>query len=233
MAQAPTDPPSPSLTGVTWQWVSFSDGMQAFDLTTPDYTVTFYADGRVGIKADCNIVLGSYTFEDSSMAILLGPSTLVACPPGSRGAEFTHYLSQVVLATFSENGSLILDLPFSSGSLVFSAQPQVTGTLSYRQRIALPPDALVRIQIIDVSIADRAATVVGEQVFNTDGAQVPFDFAVSYPASAIEENRRYSIAARITDGNGRLLFINDTIVPVITGGAPTSGIDLVLAMVSR
>jgi putative lipoprotein len=94
--------------------------------------------------------------------------------------------------------------------------------------MALPPDAVVRVQIQDVSIADAVATIIGEQVIVTQGAQVPIPFAVSYPVSAIQEKRRYSIAARITDGEGNLLFVSDTHTPVITGGNPISDIEIVL-----
>ncbi|QNP51033.1 YbaY family lipoprotein [Hymenobacter qilianensis] len=36
----------------------------------------------------------------------------------------------------------------------------VTGTVSYRERIALPPTAIVKLQLLDVSFADVAATVL-------------------------------------------------------------------------
>ncbi|MCA9909268.1 MAG: YbaY family lipoprotein, partial [Anaerolineae bacterium] len=159
------------------------------------------------------------------------PTTLAVCSPDSLGGVFTLYLSQVAVYSFTDDGKLLLEMPADGGTLTLSAQPQVTGTVMYRQRIALPPDAIVRVQIQDISIADAPMTVVGEQVIVTAGAQVPFAFAISYPESAIQANRRYSLGARITDGDGRLLFITDTVVPVITGDNPTSDIELVLVQV--
>ena len=104
----------------------------------------------------------------------------------------------------------------------------VTGTVTYRQRIALPPEAVLTVRIEDVSLADAPAEVVGEQVIKTEGAQVPIPFVVSYEPENIIENHRYSLRVRIEDGAGRLLFINDTDVPVITNGNPTEDIEVVV-----
>ena len=106
-------------------------------------------------------------------------------------------------------------------------EASVTGTVTYRQRIALPPEAVLTVRIEDVSKADAPAEVVGEQVIKTEGAQVPIPFAVPYDPSKIIENHRYSLRVRIEDGSGRLLFINDTNVPVITNGNPTEDIEVV------
>ena len=107
----------------------------------------------------------------------------------------------------------------------------VTGTVTYLQRIALPPDALMTVQIEDVSLADAPAEVIGEQVIATDGAQVPIPFEVPYDTGEIEENHNYSLRVRIEDGNGNLLFINDTNVPVISGGNPTQDIEVIVVPV--
>ncbi len=107
-------------------------------------------------------------------------------------------------------------------------EASVTGTVTYRQRIALPPEAVLTVRIEDVSLADAPAEVVGEQVIKTEGAQVPIPFVVSYEPESIIENHRYSLRVRIEDGAGRLLFINDTNIPVITNGNPTEDIEVVV-----
>ena len=99
------------------------------------------------------------------------------------------------------------------------------------QRIALPPDAVVIVRIEDVSKADAPAEIIGEQVIKTEGAQVPIPFAVIYNPDKIEENHSYNLRARIEDGAGKLLFINDTSVPVITRGNPTQNIEVIVVPV--
>jgi len=109
-----------------------------------------------------------------------------------------------------------------------SDEPTVSGTVTYQQKIALPPDAVVTVRIEDVSRADAPAEVIGQQVIKTEGKQVPFSFAVPYGADKIEENHTYSLRVRIEDGSGKLLFINDTSVPVITQGNPTKDVEVMV-----
>ncbi len=223
----------PSLTGVTWEWRHFVDSRHEKNLFVDTHTITFGDNGRYTGRADCNSVGGAYTVTGSSIQVQPGPSTLVACLPGSLGDEFTSYLFRVATFSFSDDGDLLLALPADGGTMRFTARPQVSGTVTYLQRVALPDDAFVRVQIQDVSILDAPTTIVAEQVFSTNGAQVPLPFDISYPASAVQETRRYSLSVRITDRDGRLLFVSDSHVPVITGGSPTSGIEIVLVQVTR
>ena len=106
---------------------------------------------------------------------------------------------------------------------------KVTGTVTYRERIALPPTAVLKVQLVDVSRADAPATVIGEQVIPTAGKQVPFAFEIVYDPARIESNHSYAVQARIEDG-GQLRFINDQRYAVITRDAPAH-VDRVLRSV--
>jgi len=118
-------------------------------------------------------------------------------------------------------------VPETSGS----ASAQVTGTVTYRERIALPPSAVIKVQLVDVSRADAPAVVLGEQLIETAGSQVPFSFAIAYAPTGIDERMNYAVQARIEVG-GRLLFVSDQHYAVITRGAPQH-VDLVLKAVNR
>jgi len=102
----------------------------------------------------------------------------------------------------------------------------VTGTVTYRERIALPPTAVVTVRLVDVSLADAPSVLVAEQVIRTEGQQVPCEFALDYDASRILPSHTYAVQVRIEDG-GKLLFISDTMNPVITRSAPTR-VDIVV-----
>jgi putative lipoprotein len=106
---------------------------------------------------------------------------------------------------------------------------RVTGSVSYRERTALPPSARLTVRLMDVSRADAAARVLGEQVIEAAGRQVPFAFEIAYDAAAIDDRYSYAVQARLEDG-GRLLFISDRHHPVITRGAPRQ-VDMVLKAV--
>lgn len=107
----------------------------------------------------------------------------------------------------------------------------VTGTVTYRERIALPPDAVLNVQLQDVSLADAPADVIGEEI-NTNPGQVPIPYEVAYDPKEIEENHTYSVRARIEDGSGKLLFTTTQHYGVITRGNPTKDVEIVVEMVS-
>ena len=107
----------------------------------------------------------------------------------------------------------------------------MTGTVTYRERIALPDDAVVSVRIQDVSRMGAAAQVMGEQVIHTNGGQVPIAYTVPYDPETIDERFSYSMSVRIEDGAGKLLFISDTSVPVITRDNPTKDVEIVVVSV--
>jgi putative lipoprotein len=106
---------------------------------------------------------------------------------------------------------------------------RITGTIAYRERIALAPDALIRVQLVDVSQADAPAVVLGEQVFTADGRQPPFAFEIAYDPSRIDARMSYAVQARIEE-DGELRFTSDQRYAVITRGAPRH-VDLLLRSV--
>lgn len=113
-----------------------------------------------------------------------------------------------------------------------SGEASITGKVTYRQRIALPDDAIVTVQLQDVSKQDVAATVLGEQIIKTEGKQVPIPYQVTYDESEIDDRFSYSMSARIVDGSGKLLFISDTHTPVITRDSPTKDVEIVVVPVA-
>jgi uncharacterized lipoprotein YbaY/uncharacterized lipoprotein NlpE involved in copper resistance len=102
-----------------------------------------------------------------------------------------------------------------------SLQAPLTGTVTYRQRIALPPQAVITVQLVDVSRADAPAEIIAQQVITAGARQVPFDFELTYKPLEIQETHTYAVQARI-EVDGQLAFISTTRYPVLTQGAPTT-----------
>ncbi len=224
---------APKLTGAVWQWENVVTPLESFENPSPEqYTVRFGQNDTVNVKADCNMATGAYTADESGFAIDLGPVTLAECGPESLSSEFIQALGAAAIPFFLD-GKLYMDLFADSGTLRFGAAAgaAVTGTVTYRQRIALPEDAVVTVQIQDTSRADAPAEVIGEQIIETNGRQVPIPYSVNYNPNAIVENHTYTMSARITDGQGKLLFINDTSIPVITRGNPATDLEIVVVPV--
>lgn len=101
----------------------------------------------------------------------------------------------------------------------------ISGTVSYRERIALPENAVVTVTLEDISLADAPSTVIATQEFTTDGKQVPFAFELSYDNNKIKSNHRYNMRATI-HVDGKLRFTTDTIKSVITDVENTQQADL-------
>lgn len=92
-----------------------------------------------------------------------------------------------------------------------SEQPvSVTGQITYRERIALPPTAQIEIQLSDVSLMDAPSRTIAQQSFTADGRQVPFAFSLTVDQRPLDPRHSYAVSARITDASGRLMFITDT-----------------------
>ena len=105
----------------------------------------------------------------------------------------------------------------------------VSGSVTYRERIALSPDANLVVEIRDVSYADAAALLIARQIIPGPG-QVPIDFKVEYNRDDIDSRNTYSVSAWIVESDGRLAFTNDTAHEVITHGNPNK-VDMVLVLV--
>ncbi|TIO07554.1 YbaY family lipoprotein [Mesorhizobium sp.] len=92
--------------------------------------------------------------------------------------------------------------------LSVAAEKTLKGEVMYRERIALPPDAVLSVQLADVSLAGAPAAVIGERKVAPAG-QVPIKFEISFDPQVIRPDMTYALQARITVDD-RLLFVSDT-----------------------
>ena len=105
----------------------------------------------------------------------------------------------------------------------------VSGTVAYRERLALTPTATLMVELRDVSYADGPAPLIARKTISGPG-QVPINFEVEYNREDIDSRNRYSISASIVESDGRLAFTNDTVYEVITHGNPNK-VDMLLVLV--
>jgi heat shock protein HslJ len=93
---------------------------QVPEASQPNYTILFNTDGTFSAKADCNTLNGGYVAgSNGSLALTLGPTTIVACPEGSLSDLYIIALSKT--ATYAiANGQLTIKLT-DQGTLVYKA----------------------------------------------------------------------------------------------------------------
>ncbi len=109
-----------ALTANAWQWTSFSNPVEQYEVEHPDnYRIVFAEQGMLFVFADCNTVQGNYILEGQSIKIELGASTLAACPEGSLSDQFLSYLSNAAIYSF-QDGNLLIDLFADGGTLTFA-----------------------------------------------------------------------------------------------------------------
>jgi putative lipoprotein len=106
---------------------------------------------------------------------------------------------------------------------------RVFGTVTYLQRVSLPPDAVVHVSLFDGARDSQSRNLVNEQTVAAEG-ELPYHFAVWYKPDTLDPHHTYTLEARI-DAGGHTWFKNTNEVRVITHGAP-SQIELVLQMVA-
>jgi len=111
-----------SITEIDWQWremVETEPASQSLVLHPENYTLRLLSDGSLNIKADCNMVGGSYTLESGGLTLELGPTTLAYCGEESLDHLFLGFLSSVERYVV-ENGQLVLELKDGAGRMTFN-----------------------------------------------------------------------------------------------------------------
>ncbi|MFL5617709.1 MAG: YbaY family lipoprotein [Gemmatimonadaceae bacterium] len=97
-----------------------------------------------------------------------------------------------------------------------SAAAQIRGTATFRERIALPPDAVFDATLEDVSAAGVPSIVLGRARVRGPGSP-PIRFQIPFDATRIDPGHRYVVRARILVG-ARPMLATDQSYPVLTGG---------------
>ncbi len=223
--QGLSQPAPAGLGGTSWRLVQFKGSDDT--ILTPDdkskYTIAFGTDGRLSARIDCN--RGSGTWKSSGPAQLeFGPLALTRamCPPGSlhdRIVKHWPYVRSYIM----KGGHLFVSLMADGGIYEFepdnpeeSVKGTVKGTATYRERMALPPGAVLEATLEDVSRADAPAVVIGQTRVEKPG-NPPIRFEIGYDPSRIDPRHRYTVRARIMVG-GKPFFITDQHYPVLTSG---------------
>lgn len=193
-----------------------------------------------------------FVFVANRFAGSLAPSPTNARTDGALGriglvspsqitAEFARYTSSDPLCCPSQTSHVAYSISTGTRAAVkaedISTAPAcpdgsgtednvVSGTVTYRQRIALPQTAVLTVRIFSAPQAGLPIETIAEQRIETAGKQVPFNFEVAYDRRRIDQAKTYSVRAEITDGT-RLLYVNEMNYPVITGGNPRN-VDIVV-----
>ena len=107
-------------------------------------------------------------------------------------------------------------------------QPNVSGTVWIRQKVALPPNAVLTVTLADASMADAPSKVIAQKAVRTEGKQPPYSFVLPFDPAQIQPNARILLSAAITVDD-KMMFVTDTVKPAVNQGG--TKIDLTLVPV--
>ncbi len=136
--------------------------------------------------------------------------TSFAVPPAGLLARTLVMLAALLLAACQSAKP-----PLEEGQPVMAS---VTGVAMYLQRIGLPPDTNVVVQLVDASSPEAAKPVIGEHLL-VNVPQLPVRFQIDFDLRKIDPAHTYVVQV-IVENRGRMLFLNRGIYPVLTRGFP-------------
>jgi putative lipoprotein len=73
--------------------------------------------------------------------------------------------------------------------------------------------------------------VIARQIIETNGKQVPIEFALQYDPTALDPKARYNLRARITV-DGKLIWTSTQINSVLTDDAPVNNVEIMVQPVN-
>lgn len=102
---------------------------------------------------------------------------------------------------------------------------ELSGRVSYRSRLPLPPGAILSIRIL------AGGLTLVDQRYELDAAQPPIPFTATVDRDLIGPKTRLAVTARI-DAGGKTRFISDKVYPVIKDKQPQP-VDIALKSASH
>ncbi len=202
-------------------------------------TLGFPEAGRIAGSGGCNRYTASAALDGDRLTVDRLAATRRACVAAVMDQE-TRYLRALERATRIERADpfLLVHVAEMEKPLKFTRMrpglraatgggppATVTGTVTWRQALPIPPDAVLTVRLVDTSRADAPAEVLGERTFSALSS-TPIRFELPYDPARIDPRLRYQVSARI-EARGALRFISTTAHPVLTRGAP-SHVDIVV-----
>ncbi|MGI9428206.1 MAG: YbaY family lipoprotein [Bythopirellula sp.] len=140
------------------------------------------------------------------------------------GQEFERHADQQgwvrILVQNNRNGQL-LNMPLQ----LDPRHQAITGTVAYRDRSALPRDAVLNIELREVLSYSTARPIVLTRQSYT-AAQQPISFSLDYDPTQIDSRRNYVLHANITAG-GRQIYAQRQDAPIL-GSNPSQNVQLLV-----
>lgn len=185
-------------------------------VTLPEDTIVFAQTAQYAVRVynEDGVPRVNLYNKQTRKTELLGIATTVESTDTGTTYRYTSPVTvEVAIANSGEQTLTVNGTPQQ-------ASGAITGTVFYLPRIALSPNAVIEVSLLDVSRADASAITLASAKTISGGRQVPLPFELLYDAEQIDSRYTYAVQSRITV-DGELQFIGTSQIPVITNGNPT------------
>ncbi len=194
-------------------------------------TLNFDETGGIGGASGCNLMGGRATETGDRLALGEIISTMRACAPAIMDQERRYFdaLAATERYEIDAHGFLLLHAKGKAAPSRFrpaeARDGLVRGSVTYRERMALPPNARLDVRIEDVSLADAPSEVIAERTIVVTH-QVPIPFELKTDPASLQPGHSYALRATLS-ADGQALFVTTTRYPVFAPDWPDR-VDMVL-----
>ncbi len=101
-----------------WQQTLYNNDTRSLPPSSDNYTLKLLPDGKVNIRADCNLGGGVYTLRGNEISIKITHTTRAACPPESLEQNYIRDLNATARYRM-EGDFLYIDLKNDTGTMKF------------------------------------------------------------------------------------------------------------------
>jgi len=175
----------------------------------------------------CNNYKSSFERNRETLNFGFVTSTAKECklPPGILTQESAYFNALEQVSAYQVDGSQLV-MTDASGEKRLVFHSVIMGDIFGTADLKLPDDGVIYVQLMDDSMGDIEDSQIAEQVISS-AAEFPIPFSLIYNPKRIIDDHTYTVAARIEDSSGNLLFTSLDTYPVITSGNPIQ-VDLIV-----
>jgi putative lipoprotein len=178
---------------------------------------------------------GRYVCDDGSLAAFTeapyGPSMRwdgreVRLAPRAVFSGFGYRGDGLTLRGRGKEGDKTLVISGAGADVTCNAVPAVAtpgvaaGIVTARLPMTLPKGAMVLVQLRDTARADAPAPLLGEVKIRPRAGRAPIHWWLRYDAKRAVRPAQPALSARITDAEGRLIWVSDTFTPLPVAPKP-------------
>ena len=110
-------------------------------------------------------------------------------------------------------------LPALANAAPSSALDRIHGSVTVRERVALPQDASLTVELLDATQPNTPIARLARLTLPVGDRQVPLAFELPYYQADVKPGRHYVMRATLSSSGGELLFITPQPLSVLTSGA--------------